>query len=66
MSWLHHFGFSSEGLQGDFLIFLSPPPPHSSPPKPALELPVAHPNAAVGGCSQRDTDSGGRVKNSGC
>lgn len=40
--------------------------PHSSPPKPAPELPVAHLHAAVGGCSQRDTDSGGGVKNGGC
>lgn len=40
--------------------------PQSSPAKPALDLPDAHLHAAVGGCSQGNTDSGGGVKNGGC
>lgn len=39
---------------------------HSSPPKPSPQLPVAHLHAAIGGCSEGDSDSGGGVKNGSC
>lgn len=38
----------------------------SSPPTPPPQLPMVHLHAAIGGCSEGDSDSGGSVKNGGC
>lgn len=38
----------------------------SSLPTPPPQLPTAHLHAAIGGCTEGDSDSGGGVKNGGC